>query len=189
MTDADAGTAEAGASERHPRLICFDLDYTLWPLWIDTHVSPPFSRDGDTHNEVKDSSGSTIRFYKDVPAIFARLSAQPQTQVAACSRTHAPGDARDALDLLLIRDHEGETKPARHFFHHEEIYPGSKMQHFRALHKKTGIPYKEMLFFDDEYRNNEVSSLGVTFVLVKRGLDEETFQKGLAKWRSRQGDS
>lgn len=41
------------------------------------------------------------------------------------------------------------------------------------------------LFFDDERRNIEVESLGVTFHLVRRGMDDRTFERGLAEWRKR----
>lgn len=30
-----------------------------------------------------------------------------------------------------------------------EIYPGSKRTHFKRIHERTGIPFHEMLFFDD----------------------------------------
>lgn len=32
-----------------PKIIAFDLDYTLWPFWVDTHVTPPLkAKDNNT---------------------------------------------------------------------------------------------------------------------------------------------
>lgn len=33
---------------------------------------------------------------------------------------------------------------------HNEIYPGSKLTHFKAIHNRSGIDYEDMLFFDNE---------------------------------------
>ncbi|GJE90662.1 magnesium-dependent phosphatase [Phanerochaete sordida] len=175
-------------TSRLPKLVAFDLDYTLWDLWIDTHVTPPLKRDGQKINSIHDRHGEEVAFYHDVPEILHRLRAAGVV-VAACSRTSTPKLARQALSLLLVPpqagDKHGTPKPAIEFFDHLEIYPGSKIPHFQSLHKKTGIPYSEMLFFDDERRNNEVESLGVTFWLVQQGTDDRTFEKGLAEWRKR----
>lgn len=37
-----------------PKLFVFDLDYTLWPLWVDTHVTPPL-KSHDNGKAVADS--------------------------------------------------------------------------------------------------------------------------------------
>ena len=36
-----------------PKLLVFDLDYTLWPFWSDTHVSPPLKAK-DNHTRAVD---------------------------------------------------------------------------------------------------------------------------------------
>src|SRR5687767_7925795 len=57
-----------------------------------------------------------------------------------------------------------------------EVYPGSKIKHFSSLHETTGIPYNEMIFFDDEMRNKEVErKLGVHFVYVPDGMTLKLF--------------
>jgi len=60
------------------------------------------------------------------------------------------------------------------------------MAHFKALHDRTGIPYAQMLFFDDEPRNSEVEKLGVTFQLVPSGLSHKSYEQGLLKWKKKQ---
>ncbi|KAF8907752.1 magnesium-dependent phosphatase-1 [Mucidula mucida] len=172
---------------RMPKLVAFDLDYTLWDLWIDTHVSGPLHRHKNTLNEVLDKHDSPISFYPDVPQILHRLHTA-EVVVAAASRTSAPKLARQCLSLLLIPPKETEDarpKKAADYFHQAEIYPGSKLTHFKQLHEKTGIPYSEMLFFDDEHRNREVEALGVTFCLVPNGVNHNVFEQGLAMWRKR----
>lgn len=32
---------------------------------------------------------------------------------------------------------------------YKKIFPGSKRKHFRELHEMSGIPYDQMIFFDD----------------------------------------
>ena len=81
--------------------------------------------------------------------------------MALASRTSAPKIAQQLLDHFEI---------AR-YFEHQEIYPGDKTVHFAKLQEATGIPYSEMIFFDDEQRNIEdVASLGVQVHLVTHGI-------------------
>src|SRR5262245_11248700 len=76
-----------------PRLIVFDLDYTLWPFWVDTHVYSPLRANAD-HTAVTDKIGETFAFYSDVPAILYALQ-HVGIKIGVASRTHAPDLARE----------------------------------------------------------------------------------------------
>jgi magnesium-dependent phosphatase 1 len=69
---------------------------------------------------------------------------------------------------------------------YSEIYPSSKVKHFSSLHAITGIPYNEMIFFDDEMRNDEVNKkLGVHFVYVPDGMTFELFLSAIKEFASK----
>ncbi|KAJ3974918.1 magnesium-dependent phosphatase-1 [Lentinula raphanica] len=176
-------------STRLPNLVVFDLDYTLWDLWIDTHVTGPLHRDKNNVNEVLDKYNRPISFYEHIPQILHRLRTAGVT-FAAASRTSAPTLACSALNLLLVPpmdgsgSKEGPVKDMKAIEIVTQVH-SSKLTHFKRLHQKTGIAYSEMLFFDDEHRNREVEELGVTFHLVRDGLDDRTFERGIAEWRKR----
>lgn len=140
-------------------LVVFDLDFTLWDCggtWCD-HTNPPYYRQ---NGMIRDDDGRKIRLYDDVLEILAQLDHQ-QISMAVASRTSAPDWADELMGLLDIKK----------YFQYFEIYPGSKISHFRSLQEKTGLKYSDMMFFDDEYRNiEEVSRLGVHAIFVEDGM-------------------
>lgn len=93
------------------------------------------------------------------------------------------------LSLLRIpttsQDEGGAAKTAISMFDHMEIYPGNKITHFKSLQKKSGLPYEEMLFFDDEIRNKNTEELGVVMQLVRNGVTSAEIDAGVELWRKR----
>ncbi|GHC43252.1 magnesium-dependent phosphatase-1 [Roseibacillus persicicus] len=152
------------------QLIVFDLDLTLWHcgtlLWCD-QLRPPLSQDKE--GRVRDADGVEVRLYDEVPTLLENLADEGYL-LALASRTSAPPIARQLLELFGIRS----------YFEHEEIYPGDKSTHFASLQEKTGVPYSEMLFFDDEPRNvSSVGRLGAQAVLVSSGVYQAIVSRAL----------
>ncbi|KAK9466692.1 magnesium-dependent phosphatase-1 [Lipomyces arxii] len=167
------------SEEKFPRVFVFDLDYTLWPCWCDTHITPPV-RASKTGDGIIDRYGETMSFYSDVPGIIAELR-EKNVKLAIASRTHTPDVARSMLSNLRINGRQ-----AIDYFDVLEIYPDTKIVHFKEIYKATKIDYKEMIFFDDESRNKEVErQLGVKFILVRNGLTRQLFDKAIIEWRKR----
>ncbi|XP_077503931.1 magnesium-dependent phosphatase 1-like isoform X2 [Amblyomma americanum] len=139
---------------KRPKLIVFDLDYTLWPFYVDTHVSPPFKKE---KGKIVDRHGRKVDVYPDVPAMLQNLKSQ-NYQMGVASRTDDPDAARQLLTILDWNK----------YFPFQEIYPGCKVTHFNKFAQRTGFSYKQMLFFDDEMRNiTDVSKLA--FQSTRRG--------------------
>jgi magnesium-dependent phosphatase 1 len=101
--------------------------------------------------------------------------------VAAASRTTTPEIARDMLKLLHVPTKPvtpplppagpvtdlaaaaaaagpagaaaaRATRRALDAFDYLQMYPGSKVAHMERLAEASGLPFDEMLFFDDESR-------------------------------------
>ncbi|XP_065828791.1 magnesium-dependent phosphatase 1-like [Oscarella lobularis] len=160
-------------NEGEPRLVVFDLDYTVWPLYVDTDVTPPFKPEG--RNCVKDSYGERVKPFPEVLGILDELSAKGIC-LGAASRTTAVTTGRKLLQALDLDK----------YFKYKEIYPGSKVAHFKRFQEESGFAYRDMLFFDDEPRNIvEVSKLGVTCILVENGMSRQDLKLGFEKFKNR----
>jgi magnesium-dependent phosphatase 1 len=135
---------------KNDMLVVFDLDFTVWDCggtWCD-QTDPPYKKIGD---RLVDSTGRVIRLYENILPIFEKLRSV-NAGIASASRTDEPAWAKKILELLGIYD----------CFDYHEIYPGSKLGHFKSLRSRSGIDYRNMIFFDDEYRDiTEAEGLGV----------------------------
>ena len=150
------------------KLFVFDLDFTLWNtggVWVDC-TYPPYSV---KNGEIIDSGGNRMKLYPDSLEILTLLRNENRI-IAVASRTNEPSWAKDLIQLMNIG----------HFFDYMEIYPSSKINHLSRISKKSGIPFSEMVFFDDEHRNiRDAESIGIEAVYVKNGLQLRMVKKFL----------
>ncbi|KAK8636539.1 hypothetical protein V6N13_124284 [Hibiscus sabdariffa] len=147
-----------------PRLVVFDLDYTLWPFYCE------------------------CRSKREMPSLYPHaegiLSALKDRGIglAIASRSPTPDIANTFLNKLSINS----------MFVTKEIFSSwkHKTDHFQRIHSRTGIPFNSMLFFDDEDRNIQaVSKMGVTSIHVDNGVSVGALRQGLTEFAENQNAS
>ncbi|KAJ7548687.1 hypothetical protein O6H91_07G022400 [Diphasiastrum complanatum] len=150
----EEATRLLNAFDRLPRLVVFDLDYTVWPFWCSKHDKPSM--------------------YPHVSGIIKALR-EKGVALAVASRSPTPGIAIEFIKKLGL----SSTFSAVEIFSSQSF----KAEHFQRIQQKTGIPYSSMLFFDDETGNiRTVSKMGVTSILVNHGVDLDALNEGLTRF-------
>ena len=167
----------------YPALMITDLDWTLWPMDVDTDVTPPFHKQG---GEVLDKYGARCTLFPDVRVILEDLKRHGVT-ISYASRT-TDGDAAETL--LKAHDLWGYLEGNRDLF---QAYPsggvGAKTRHFGEIYKATNLTACDTIFFDDMPDNIAVASAsGVVSVQVGRGegLTFNHYNDALRRWREAQ---
>ncbi|XP_046673050.1 magnesium-dependent phosphatase 1-like isoform X2 [Homalodisca vitripennis] len=112
-----------------PKLVVFDLDYTLWPYWVDTHIDLPIRKTSD--GTVCDRRGTKLKIYAETKKVLETLK-ENKILIAAASRTQEPPAARDMLKYFDIDK----------YFDFKEIYPGEKTAHFHRFYT-LAIPCRQ----------------------------------------------
>ncbi|CAG8876050.1 unnamed protein product [Penicillium nalgiovense] len=125
-----------------PKLVAFDLDYTLWPFWVDTHVSAPVKA-RDNNSRAVDRWGESFAFYPAVSSIVYACKHR-SIPLALASRTQAPDLARDMLKSLHIiptfSDNpaaNAKTIRALDYFDFIQIYPGIRHRISRKFNRRA----------------------------------------------------
>ncbi|KAK0603036.1 hypothetical protein LWI29_000751 [Acer saccharum] len=153
-----------GQYQNLPRLVVFDLDYTLWPFYCECCYE----------NEMPE-------VYTHVKGIIEALK-ERGVDMAVASRSPTPNIAKTFLHKLGFHS----------MFVAQEIFSSwtHKTEHFQRIHRKTGVPFSSMLFFDDEDRNTQaVSKMGVTSILVGDGVNLDALRQGLSNFNRNSGSS
>lgn len=177
-----------------PSLIIFDLDGCLWRpemyelLYFSGGAGAPFTKspDYDEDGTIYTRAQEPVRLLGQVRDVMRELYCDEETwgntQVGISSRTNQPEWAMELLEKFTItrKDSQDTFALIDVFQGPIEIGAGSKVGHFEKISKKTGIPMKDILFFDNERGNcNDVSKLGVSVAYCPDGVTKKVWDKAL----------
>ena len=179
---------------KKPSALVFDCDWTLYPYDCDKHRIAPFK--WSSLYGVTDYYGRVSNSFTDVSSIFGAVI-DSEIPAAFLSRNPSAAPVKNLLSMLPCLGKGGsvlnfvlDAMPSDKFFHaySSNGFGAGKDLHFSRLHELTGIPFSEMVFFDDLLENVEAAKAkGITSVKIgKKGLTLEDFEEGLSAWRSRE---
>lgn len=138
------------------------------------------------------TTSETVRLYDGARRALRALATDPAYRgviLAAASSSLEPSYSHACLRALEVLP--GVT--VRDMLTYDQIgrtgaLSPSKRTHFRELRRESGVPYEEMLFFDDCNwcdHVGDLEALGVTGQRTPDGLQFEEFQRGLDKYKAR----
>lgn len=194
-----------------PEMIVFDLDDCLWtPEMHELSGKPSIPVEGplDPLNVAGSAlgtigmrvrsrgmwdgnDGECVRLFDGARLALRELALNPKyrgIKLAAASSSLEPSYSHvclrgiEVLPGLTLRD----------MFSYDEIGRTGKLSprkttHFKQLHKESGVPYEEMLFFDDCNWGDHCADVTRTYGVVSQrtpsGMRLEEFYTGLEKYR------
>lgn len=175
-TKKEAGVLE---SSTLPRLIVFDLDYTLWRpelCHLDFPITPLTSLPS---GGVMTASKQRIDLFPAARRALRQL-ADADVVVAVASRTHLGELAHELLQTIRVDDKRTMTDCITGPVLIKNV---SKANHFKQMQHVIGVPLQSMLFYDNEAHNiKDCEKLGIACVYCPKGLTDDVFHEGLAKY-------
>mmetsp|Transcript_9038 Transcript_9038/g.19367 ORF Transcript_9038/g.19367 Transcript_9038/m.19367 type:complete len:287 (-) Transcript_9038:1635-2495(-) len=197
-----------------PKIIVFDLDDCL--LFPEAHElsgmpSQPVEGPLDPNNPSTsplgtvgmrvpsrrrggyDLDGEVVELYPGARLALRELATNPRyrhVEIAVASTSLEPSYSRAALrGIEVIPDVSVMDMISYSQIGRSGKLTSRKTSHFRMIHEESGgVPYEEMLFFDDCNWQDHVGdlrrSLGVMGVRTPNGLQLEEFHRGLEKFRA-----
>lgn len=188
-----------------PKAIIFDLDGCLWTpemyeiMYFQGGRGSPFREDPNHESGMLTCDDQPVRLLGDVRSVFEemyylqqRTTTTTNVRIGISSRTDEPDWARELLSKFKVTTNRGsessesQTESPMHVYLKDvfngpiEIATDSKKSHFERIRAATGIDYKDMVFFDNEYGNCEqIASLGVSVVYCPDGVTRNLWEKGV----------